>query len=120
MEYLNVSLESFDDAIEVYFYGEIIPIHDTLINFPLSNDYNILYFSTFQAMKKFLLKQAEDQIHINLFVNHIDLMTFGAIHGFLKTASGIKENHHSSKRRLMVWVINQEKKDCRAFGYYEG
>ncbi|WP_410770304.1 hypothetical protein [Fontibacillus sp. BL9] len=120
MKYLNVSLEPLDHTHEVYFYGEILTVQYTLISPPLTNNYKRLYRNTNEAMQKFLLKQAAEQIHINLFVKHIDLMTIGAIRGFLEMAAGKKENHLPSKRRLMVWVTNLGEKDCRAFGYYEG
>lgn len=116
MEYLNVSIGPVDSENTIYFYGETISIDCSLLHDSSHDHYTNVFVKTSEAMKD-LVCQTTDETHINLFVEQINPSTYGAIHGFLKSALIKKENHQI--KRLMVWVFDHNTQDCRAFGFYE-
>ncbi|RRJ62725.1 hypothetical protein EHV15_07055 [Paenibacillus oralis] len=118
MEYLNVSIGPVDSENTIYLCGETISIDCSLLHYSSHDHYTNVFVKTSEAMK-YLVSQITVDTHINLFVEQIDPSTYGAIHGFLKSTVNKKENHQLFIKRLMVWVFDQKRQDCRAFGFYE-
>ncbi|CAM4455294.1 hypothetical protein [Paenibacillus macerans] len=119
MKYLNISIEPLDDTNTVYFYGGALPIDFNLLNITPYGCPESEFLKVSEAMQQ-LVNQTLERTHINLFVQQINLPTYGAIHGFLKFGPNNKENHQPLiNRRLMVWVFDKKIQDCRALGFYE-
>lgn len=116
MKYLNVSMQPFTDK-PIYFCGE-----------PLSVDYILL--KAIQAdsltlcpkLRKEMLQlilQSSAMLHINLFVQKINLLTYEAIRAFIEFSCMAKENHFSSNRRLMIWVADENQRDFHVHAFYQ-
>ncbi|CAM4195679.1 hypothetical protein U9M73_16985 [Paenibacillus phoenicis] len=118
MEYLNISLEPMDNENSIIYCGDTIIVDCSLLHNASHNCCTIMFRKTSEAMEQ-LVNQSTSETHINLFVEQIDPATYGAIHGFLKSALDKKENHPPSVIRLMVWVFDQKTQDFIAYDFYE-
>lgn len=118
MEYLNVSIRPIDSENTIYFCGATISIDYSLLHDTSHDCCANLFNNTSESMRQLVCRTVEET-HINLFVEQIDHSTFGAIHGFLKSAVNQEENHPPFVTRLMVWVFDQKTQDCHAVGFYE-